>query len=313
MSQAMNQKTATSKKKTKKSRLPVMEEPEELSGAELLFEKVKPHLTTIGLVVVAGVLGFIAIAVIARGRYQQDAAQWRDLSTSSAIALRTGDISGLKSVAESYPDSKAGLWALQMAGDQQLRMGIEQLSFDREAGNQLITKAKDNFQEIVDAEQSLKSTMLDRRSHFSLAYAHESLGQFKEAQTLYEQLIELAPDSAFAEPARRGLARSSNSQFVDLYTQFANFEEEVIGTAPGPNLPDRPVIEFLDLDAAADNSESTNNDFVPNTTESDGNETEGKESDGDGESATSPDNAPEKDAENKDGSDDQNSQPNDDQ
>jgi hypothetical protein len=268
MSQAMNQKTATPKKKSNKSRLPVVEEVHELSGAEQMLEKVKPHLTTIGLVIVACVLGVIAIAVIVRGRFEQNAAQWRDLSTSSAIALRTGDISGLKSVAETYPDSKAGLWALQMAGDQQLRMGIEQLSFDREAGNQLIAKAKENFQEIVDAPQSIKSTMLDRRSYFSLAYAHESLGEFDKAKEIYEELIALAPDSAFVEPARRGLERSTNKQYVNLYTQFANFEETEIGDAPGPALPDRPIIEFPEAlppgeKPPTDNTATGSGDFVP--------------------------------------------------
>jgi tetratricopeptide (TPR) repeat protein len=279
MSQAMNQKTAT-KKKHRKSRLPVVETPEELSGAEKLFEKVQPHLTTIGLVIVAGTLGFIAIAFMMRSRFDQNAAQWRELSTASAIALRTGDISGLKTVADTYPDTKAGLWALQMAGDEQLRRGIEQLSFDREAGNQMIEKGKNNFKRIVDAPQTTKTTMLDRRSSFSLAYAYESLGQFDEAKSLYEQIINLAPDSAFANPARRGLERASNEQYVDLYTKFANFEEEVIGEAPGPALPDRPVIEFPEALPAgqkppADNASASGGEFVPATTTLDAAKDEG--------------------------------------
>ncbi len=267
MSQTMNQKPA--KKKTK-SKAPFVEEPEELSGSEKIFEAISPHLTTIGLVVLAGLLAFVAIAFMIQSSFDKKAVEWRDLANSSAIALRSGDISNLKAVANSYPDSKAGLWALQMAGDQQLRMGIEQLSSDRDGGIQLIKKSKENFQSIVDSPQTLKTTMLDRRSHFSLAYAHESLGEFADAKKIYDKLVEQAPDSAFADPARRGSKRSSNEKYALLYEKFVNFEEDVLGDAPGPSIPDRPNISFdaNDLEPGlkppTENSgEEVNNDFQP--------------------------------------------------
>ena len=244
MSQAMNQKPVSKKKKLA-AKLEEVEVPEELTGIEKLFESIKPLLTTIGLVIVAGLLGFVAIAFLIRSRFDKQAIQWREFTTSSAIALRTGDINGLKDVATTYPDTKAGLWSLQMAGDQQLRMGLDQLTVDREAGNQMIEKAAENFASVVNAPQTAKTTMLDRRSHFSLAYAYESLGKFDEAKKIYDELIEAAPDSAFADPARRGSARSGNDQYASLYNKFANFEEEVIGEAPSAPVPEgRPNIDF---------------------------------------------------------------------
>jgi len=256
MSQTMNQKTAA-KKKHKKSRLPVVEEPEQLSGAEKLLEDVRPHLTTIGLVIVAITLGFIAVAFMISSRFEQNAAQWRELATSSAIAMRSGNLNGLKEVADTYPDTKAGLWALQIAGDQELRTGIEQLSYDREAGLQLIEKAKKSYLRIVEAPEAIKTTMLNRRSYFSLAYANESLGKFDEANALYKEILESDSESAFAEPARRGVERTSNEQYNALYTLFANYEVEVIGDAPGPAIPERPVIEFPDALPAGEKPPAT--------------------------------------------------------
>ena len=244
MSQTMNKKP-NSKKKKISEKLQEVEVPEELTGVEKIYEAIKPHLTTIGLVIVAGLLGFIAIAFLMRSQFDKKALQSRELFNASTIALRTGDTQGLEDVAANYPDTKPGLWALQMAGDHQLRLGLDQLSIDREAGNQLIEKAKVNLLAIVDAPQTAKTTMLDRRSHFSLAYAYESLGQLDEAKEIYNKLVEEAPDSAFADPARRGSKRASNPQYAALYNKFANFEEEVIGEAPAAPIPEgKPNIDF---------------------------------------------------------------------
>lgn len=245
----MNQKAATKQNKRMSSRLPVAEPPPELTGAEKLFEQVKPHLATITLAVVAGLLGFIVIAFIMRNRFDQNAMQWRELNNASAIALRTNQVEPLKQVAENNPETKAGLWALQMAGDQQLRMGLEQLNTDRDAGLALIRKSKESFETVVDASASVKTTMLQRRSQFSLAYACESLGEFEEAKILYQELVDQAPDSAFAEPARRAIARCSNEDYAKLYTKFTEFVPVEESPAPGPALPERPSItDFPEVD-----------------------------------------------------------------
>jgi len=74
------------------------------------------------------------------------------------------------------------------------------------------------------------------------------VGGFKESQALYEKLIEEAPESAFVEHARRGLTRATSGDYGDLYAKFTNWEEEVIGEAPGPKIPERPSIDFPEVD-----------------------------------------------------------------
>ncbi|MFK7769480.1 MAG: tol-pal system YbgF family protein [Mariniblastus sp.] len=265
----MNQKAATNKK-NKFGKQEVVEEEVELTGLDKFLEDIKPHLTTIGLVAVAAFLGFLLIAFMMQNSFQATANQWRDLNTSTAVALRTSDLKGWQKVASDYPDSQAGLWALQLAGDRQLGTGLEQFAADQEGGLSLVKMAKENFQKIVDSTAPSKTTMLQRRSVFSLAYACESLGEFENAKKLYEQLVEEAPDSAFAESALRGIKRTSNPEFAALYTKLTNWEEEV-GDAPGPAVPEkRPSIDFPETDfgpgvkpADKPESETIKNQFVP--------------------------------------------------
>ena len=139
--------------------------------------------------------------------------------------------------------------ALQLAGDYDMRTGLSKLSFDREGGIKLIEKARDSLQAVVDAPATQKSTMLQRRSTFSLAYAYESLGDFEKAKVLYQQLVDAAPDAAFADSARRGVKRTSNPEYVALYEKFKN-HEDVLGDAPGPAIPQKPDISFPDLDGS---------------------------------------------------------------
>ena len=262
MSQTAKPKVAK-KKKNKSTKPEPVQEPEELTGAEKLLEDIKPYLTTIMLCVVAVVLGFIAIAFWNQTMFQSSAASWRDLSNYSSIAIRTGEVAGLEQVAVDHADTKAGSWAMQLAGDQQLRAGLEQLAYNREDGLGLIRKSKANFKGVFEAKDAAKTEMLKRRSNFSLAYACESLGEFPEAKALYQQLVDEAPDSAFANAARRGIKRTSNDDFAALYDKFKSWEEEEIGEAPGPTVPKRPDISFDGIDVPEGEKPPAGGDFEP--------------------------------------------------
>lgn len=259
MSQAMNQKAATRKNKRSSARQPAAEVPEELSGAEKALEAVKPHLTTIGLVVVAVFLGTVVVAFMIRNRAEANAAPWQQLH--NAMTYRSADVSGLQQVASNNPDSKAGSWALQFAGDEQMQSGLQMLGSDRDGGLALIRKAKESYQAIVDAPANAKSTMLQRRSQYSLAYANESLGEFETAKVLYQELVDAAPESAFAAPATRGINRCSDPAYAELFAKFESYEEPEI--APGPALPgERPSIDgFPDVDIPAGVTPPKENDF----------------------------------------------------
>ena len=209
----------------------------------------KPYASQITLVAALIFAAFVGIAYFVNYRQTVYADQWRELNLANHNFRLNGNTTSLLEVAEDYPNQKAGMWSLQMAGDSELRTGISQLSYAREDGLKFIKRAKENLQRVVDAPSAIKSSDLQRRSLFSLAYACESLGQFDEAKQHYQRLVDEAPDSAFAEPARRGVSRCSNPDMIALYETFKNWKD-LADDAPGPNVPTIPNIEFPDIDVA---------------------------------------------------------------
>ena len=222
----------------------------ELSENDAVMDTLRPYLTQIGLFVAFGLLGLIAVTLFINSRQQSSAQPWQELTSAQSEFAISGNVDRLTQVATSYPDTPAAMWALQSAGDYQLRRGIDQLREDREAGFALIEKSKESFQQILDAPTSAKSSDIQQASVFSMAYASESLGQFDDAAKYYTQLIEEAPGSHFAEAAKRGSARSTNPEFAAAFEKFKSFED--IGAAPGPNVPDRPDIDFPEFEMPAD-------------------------------------------------------------
>ncbi|MDA7925361.1 hypothetical protein N9B46_00815 [Mariniblastus sp.] len=247
------------KKNNRKSGKQPVEEVEELTTAEQFYESIKPHIMTIALLMVAGTLGFIAIVFLINNSLAKSEGEWRALAQASSISYVSGDFNALDIVSADYSDTKAGLWALQMSADNRLQNGVSQLMIDKVAALQLLEKAQVDFQTIVDAPQANKTSMLHRRSLFSLAYCLETQGNLADAKKYYDQLITEAGDSAFADLAAQGIQRTEDEQYAAIFEKFKNYEEIEIGEAPGPEIPNRPLIQ---LPPEIDN---TNNDFVPPT------------------------------------------------
>ncbi len=237
------------KQKTLKTKQPI-DDSSELSLAERWVQKLAPYGSQIALGIAVCFLAFIAVTFLVKSSYDRRELQWRQLNNSITEVGINGNTNSLKQVAEDFPNGKAGKWALQLAGDYDLRTGISQLSYDREGGLKLIAKARDSLQEVYDAPASEKSSMLQRRSIFSLAYATESLGEFEAAKSLYQELSDNAPGTPFAEPARRGIERTSNPQYAEMFAMFEEYIDPLSGDAPGPSMPRKPDISFPDLDAA---------------------------------------------------------------
>ena len=228
----------------KPSVLPVVDEApvEELTGTEKFIESMAPHALTLGLLAVAAVLAVIAWGVYRSTSLSGQSGKWQEFSQSQFIDSRTGDTENLDSVAESYPDSNVGVMSSLVSGDIQLRTGLRQLATNREKAILAIQKAKSSFQAVVDADDMLKTKMIDQRAQYCLAYAHESLGKMDEAKKLYKEFSDSNPDAALADSARRGLERCSDDKYASLYQTFTNYEEEVIGEAPGPSIPEKEAL-----------------------------------------------------------------------
>ena len=249
------------KKNKRKFGKPPVEEVEELTAAEQFYENIKPHITTIVLVMIAGTLGFIAIVFLINSSLAKSEGEWRALAQASSMSYVSGDFNALDIVSDEYGDTKAGLWAMQMSADNRLQNGVTEMMVDKVAAQQLLEKARDDFQKIVNAPQANKTSMLHLRSLYSLAYCLETLGDLPAANKNYETLIAEANDSAFSNLALQGLERTADKRYAALYEKFKNYEKVEIGEAPGAELPNRPL---LDLPPEI---EAPNNDFVPKNLE----------------------------------------------
>ena len=231
-----------------------------------LMDKLRPYLTQIGIAVILGLLALIAITLFINSRQQSVSAPWQELTAAQSEFAISGNVDRLTQVASQHPDTAAAMQALQTAGDFQLRQGLDQLQTDRDTGFGSIQKAKESYQQMLDAPKSAKTPSLQQSSVFAMAYACESLGEFDDAAKYYTQLIEEAPESHFVADAKRGVARSTNPEFAAAYKKFREYEP--LGDAPGPNVPTRPEIDFPEIDVPSD--EAAPDEVMPEDSETEG-------------------------------------------
>jgi len=227
-------------------------ENEIVTWTEKNFGHLKPHLPVIGIC--AGLIVVICILFV---YYQEmnkhnQAMPWNAFNMAVSQTRMTGDTRMLTVVADEYPENTAGLWALQLAADFELRSGISQFGEDeivRKEAMDKVLKARDMYQRIVDSTID-KTPMLRRRSLFGLAYASESMGEFKAAKNHYQELVDDGGDSPFLDAAKRGEVRTSNPEYLALFNKFKVWKDTP-GDAPGPVLPPRPDIGFPPSDSTS--------------------------------------------------------------
>lgn len=232
----MNEKTAE------------LEKNELAEWADKHFGSLRTHANTILLVILAALMLAMLGAYWMASRQAASSEPWRQLQVASAsYGGPVGDrqTSHFELVSEQYPESLAGLWALQLAGDEDLRMGLSKMITARDEGLKQIERARKSLQKVQDSKLQ-KPELLEERSLFSLAYALESAGKFDEAKAAYQRLIEALPDSTMAKPAKVALARIADPTLTAAFEKF-----KAVGTAPGMTLPPIPDISFPDEAAPA--------------------------------------------------------------
>ena len=222
-------------------------EVEEQTGAEKLMMASQPYWGHIALGILVCILAWVIISYLVQNNRDAAAAPSRQLADAMQQFNVTSNVDSLKQMKTDYPNEIATNWAMLVAGDYELNRGLSQYASDREGAMRLIKRAKKSFEEVVDSPSTAKTTMQQRRSIFSLAYASESLGEFDEAKSLYQRVLDEAPNSIFTESAKRGLERANDPDFKKLYTEFAEYKP-AMEEAPGAAVPDAPDIEFPAID-----------------------------------------------------------------
>ena len=220
-------------------------ENEILTWTEKKFGHLKPHLPMIGICTGLIVVIFIVFMYYLELNERKQAMPWSAFNMAVSQTRLTGDTRMLTSVADEYPQNVAGLWAMQLAADFELRSGIQQFGQDevaRKEGLDKVRKARELYKKVNESNVD-KSTMLQRRSLFGLAYAAETVGDFEAAKSNYQTLVDQGNKSPFLDAASRGLKRTSNPEYKVVYDKFRDWKETP-GDAPGPVLPTRPDIGF---------------------------------------------------------------------
>lgn len=226
--------------------------PEDIepSEAEKILEAVKPWWAHILLAFALLLMVFVLGNYWIKSSANAAAEPWQQLDNSMMQFRVSQNVDSLKQMSVDFPNQKATTWGMLVAGDYELNSGLQTLSSDREAGLKSIEKSRESFQQVVDAPASAKTTMVQRRAMYSLAYAAESLGKFEEAKTLYQQLIDQAGDSIFAKPAQRGVDRCSDPALQELYGEFASYQP-MDEEAPGAVIEEAPNVDFPEIDIPA--------------------------------------------------------------
>lgn len=235
---------------------PEIEENMLVSWFDKKFGFLKPHYNLIGLVTILVLLACVLGAVLYNVSRENYASQWNQLNLSLTNYLNDQKTDHLTDMAADLPGTEASLWALQIAGDQELNSGMSKMTnpanFPGEDSDNLrstalrhINNAKKNYTQILES-QIHRPEMLEIRTVFSLARACESLGEWDNAIKYYSQLVESYPESDFADFAKRGIARVSNPDFVKFYEDFRSSK---VGEAPGITLPEdqEPNIDFPEI------------------------------------------------------------------
>jgi len=179
------------------------------------------------LPIVFGTLAIAVVGLIGWGVYSASvsnkaATAW----TEYYFNLTSTDADAFVDVAETFPNSKAAMWAHQTAGSSYLERGIEALYRNRAEGEKLLNQAIEAF----EIASTSKQAELSNKAHFGLAQAHEALGQIDQATDHYEKVVDSNAYQAMIDSAKQRLAFISSTDGRGFYAWFNKLD-------PKPNAP----------------------------------------------------------------------------
>ena len=178
-----------------------------------VIEQVKPYTKAIvGGAILLGALLF-AMIYVSKSRDKAQAAGWG----SFLSALDSQDVAQMKGVADRFPRTEAGSWALQAAAQTNLIEGTQKLYADRSAAKQMLQDASDEFERVA---QAAKDPLLRQRALFGLAQALEGQNELTKATERYDEIAKLWPDDPIAGAAAQRselLKRPATREFYDWF------------------------------------------------------------------------------------------------
>lgn len=188
-----------------------------------LFDRIRPHLMTIVVGVVAVFGAIVAWLAISATNAASEAQSWE----AYLSALATGETIAFNEVAERYPGSDAALWSQLVLADMALTDGAVLAFEDRTASNERLESAVDLYSAVLAAGPG---GLLAERATFGLAKAQESLGELDKAQQGYASVVKAYPDSPLAAVAQEHADALAGDSTKDWYDWF--FAQKLTASEP---------------------------------------------------------------------------------
>jgi tetratricopeptide (TPR) repeat protein len=220
-----------------------LEKNELVEWLDQKFGHLRPYLGQILFGIIALIALVFAAAFFFKSRADLQATQWQNLSSAINTFSLDRQTSHLLNLAEEYPDAESSMWALQLAGDVEMRNGLSTLNSDTSAALRNLEKAKKAYQKLLDSPVK-KNPELTQRATYSLAYCLESLGEFDEAKKVYQKIVDEAGSSVYGDPSKLALTRLAQPEIVAFYDAYKK-----TSVAPLGELPKRPDISFPETPA----------------------------------------------------------------
>lgn len=255
------------------------------------INQAQPHAKLIAGLAVAAVLVVLAVVYLSGRADKQMGPAWEEYYQAAAMEGAEQRIQELKRVADLYPDTPAGLWALQTAGDAQLMRGADLFYKNRLDGEDELQKAESSFLAVLDKASDLpgdEGTMLRRRATWGLAQTYESLAEVDKAIEQYDAVAKTWPDSALGKASAKRVEYLNGMR--DWFGWYASIDPKSITPTPRrgrqppgsepprqpqpyDDLPDDPDLNLpgplglgdipFDLDGGADSTDETPDDSGP--------------------------------------------------
>ena len=213
------------------------------------IEKIKPYSKAIAGVAILAVTIVCAVGYV-NGRNQTgEGDAWTEYFEAYAI----NNPERFRDVADRFPNTEPGMWALQSVGDGELATGAEQLFRDQSAAKESLENAKQIYAQVAE---SSKGRMLKPRAIFGSGQAMEALGEFDGAKEKYSEIVKGSepngefPSSIVAQLAQQRLDALKQPTVENWYKWFAGQKPiQSPLNRPGlfqdlPNLPEQPNLNL---------------------------------------------------------------------
>jgi tetratricopeptide (TPR) repeat protein len=218
---------------------------------------IRPHMTYIAVISVAGLLVFIVALIVNHSRQTALGKEWADYISAQQSKNRDRE---LEDLSKRYPESAAGVWAALSRASSELDTGTRDIYESRNDAIGSLESAIKTFESVLEKTSNLSDLSdLAQHARFGISVAQETMGEVGKAIDSYEEVVAKGDKSPLGNLAQRrldALRESKNALFYEWFRGQNSFD--LSGASPSfPGMPSG--FGFPDQDPAASRDQSLPN------------------------------------------------------